>query len=210
MRMIRILSAVFGLLGVVAFAQAAALQKGLHYDLIDPAQPTEVPGKVEVIEFFSYGCPHCYDFEPALTQWIKKLPKDVNFYRVPFAREQWAVTAKLFYTLDAMGVEEKLHDDVFKSIHEDKSLNAFDEAGMTAWAVKKGLDAKKFSDTYKSFAIQTKVQHALQMAATHKISGVPMIVVDGRYLVLKNTIQSFDDLLALTDQVIDMARPNRK
>ena len=213
MRIVKVLLAavsIIGLMSLSASAVAAPLQKGLHYDLIEPAQPTDVAGKIEVIEFFSYGCPHCYHLEPTINPWIKKLPKDVNFLRVPLAGGAWAATAKLFYTLDALGVEDKLHNDVFASIHGDKSLNGTDEAAMGPWAAKKGLDEKKFTDIYKSFAINAKVQRALQMAASHKVTGVPTIVVDGRYLVLSNTIKSYDDLLALTDQVIEMARANKK
>lgn len=210
MRIVKTLLAVLGVFAFVASAAAAPLQKGVHYEIIDPPQPVEVPGKIEVIEFFSYACPHCYHLEPSINPWIKKLPKDVNFFRVPLAAGQWAATAKLFYTLDTLGVEDKLHSDVFTAIHADKSLNGTDEAAMPGWAAKKGLDEKKFSDIYKSFAIQTKVQRALQMIASHKVSGVPAIVVDGRYLVLNNTIQSFDDLITLTDQIIEMARSNKK
>ena len=214
MRIVKVLLSTVSIFGFLSFASPAVsaepLQKGLHYDVIEPAQPTDVPGKIEVIEFFSYGCPHCYHLEPTINPWIKKLPKDVNFYRVPLAGGGWAATAKLFYTLDALGIEDKMHSDVFTSIHADKSLNSNDEAAMAPWAAKKGLDEKKFGDIYKSFAINAKVQRALQMAASHKVTGVPAIVVDGRYLVLSNTIQNYDDLLALTDRVIEMARANKK
>lgn len=211
MRIVKTLFAVIGFFAFLAAANAASLQKGEHYDLLSPPQPTDVaPGKIEVLEFFSYTCPHCYHLEPLINPWIRKLPKDVGFIHVPFAGGQWAPSAKLFYTLDVMGVEDKLRGDVFASIHSDKSLNASDDAAIQAWAAKKGLDAKKFSDIYKSFAIQAKVQRAQQLAASHKIDGVPTIVVDGRYVVLKNTIQSYEDLLALTDQIIDMARANKK
>jgi protein dithiol oxidoreductase (disulfide-forming) len=209
MRIVKPLFAAVILFAFLSAANAAALQKGVHYDVIDPAQPTDVANKVEVIEFFSYGCPHCYHLEPSINPWIKKLPKDVNFLRAPLAGGQWAPSAKLFYTLDALGVEDKLHGEVFTSIHGDKSLTGTDETAMPGWATKKGLDQKKFSDIYKSFAIQTKVQRALQMAASHKVTGVPAIVVDGRYLVLNNTIQNYDDLLAITDQVIEMARADK-
>jgi thiol:disulfide interchange protein DsbA len=205
--------AVFSALSIANAAPLAAsapLQKGVHYDLIDPAQPTEVAGKIEVIEFFSYACPHCYHLEPFINPWVKKLPKDVNFYRVPLAGGQWAPTAKLFYTFDALGIEDKMHSDVFAAIHTDKSISGMDEAEMSGWAVKKGLDEKKFNDIYKSFGIQSKTQRAIQLASSHKVTGVPAIVVDGRYLVLSKTIESFDDLLALTDRVIEMARSRKK
>lgn len=212
MRMLKFLFAALCVFGSFAPAMGATqLQQGVHYDLIDPAQPTEVaPGKIEVIEFFSYGCPHCYHFEPAINAWLKQLPKDVAFRRVPLAGNQWAATAKLFYTLDAMGLEDKLHSDVFAAIHADKSLVFTDEAAMPAWAAKKGLDQKKFSEIYNSFGTQTKVQRAMQLAQSHKVGGVPTIVVDGRYVVLGNTVKSYEELLALADQVIAMARASKK
>jgi thiol:disulfide interchange protein DsbA len=215
MRTLKLLFALVCALGAlvpaVGFAQAP-LQKGYHYELIDPAQPTDTGGKIEVIEFFSYGCPHCYHLEPSINPWVKQLPKDVGFYRVPLSGGQWAATAKLFYTLDAMGVEDKLHSDVFAAIHGgDKSISSIsDEAAIAAWAAKKGLDAKKFGDTYKSFAIQSKVMRAAQLAGSHHVSGVPAIVVDGRYLVLSNSISSYDELLTLAGQVIEMARADHK
>jgi protein dithiol oxidoreductase (disulfide-forming) len=210
MRTIKSLFSVMSFLALMSTASALTLQKGVHYDIIDPPQPTEVAGKIEVIEFFSYGCPHCYHMEPSINPWIKKLPKDVNFFRVPLAGGSWVACAKLFYTLDALDVEDKLHSDVFAAIHSEKSLTGTDESAMSGWAAKNGLDEKKFTDIYKSFAIQTKVQRAVQMIASHKVSGVPAIVVDGRYLVLNNTIKSYDDLLAITDQVIEMARASKK
>lgn len=203
---------VFGFLGLLAFLPpaTAALQKDLHYKLIDPPQPTDAPaGRIEVIEFFSYACPHCYQFEPTIDPWIAKQPKDVYFYRVPLAGGAWAPTAKLFYTLQAMGIEEKYHDAVFAAIHGSKTLKSDDDTAIQQWVAKQGIDAKKFADTYKSFAVASKVQRAMQMAASHKVDGVPTIVVDGRYLVLKNTIQSFDDLTNLTDQIIAMARAKK-
>ena len=211
MRIMKVLFAAVCFFALLALANAAPLQKGEHYDLISPPQPTDAPaGKIEVIEFFSYGCPHCFQFEPFINPWIKKLPNDVSFTRVPLAGGQWVASAKLFYTLEAMGVEEKLHGDVFTSIHSEKSLTGTDEAAMPGWAAKKGLDAKKFGDIYKSFAIQAKAQRAVQLAASHKVDGVPAIVVDGRYLVLNKSIKGWEDLLALTDQVIVMARTSKK
>ena len=204
-----VLFAVSSLLVAMSPASAQTLQKGVHYDVIDPPQPTEMAGKIDVIEFFSYGCSHCYHMEPSINPWIKKLPKDVNFFRVPLTSGAWAASAKLFYTLDAMGVEEKLHGDVFTAIHGDKSMTGTDEAAMSAWAAAKGLDPKKFADIYKSFAIQSKVQRAAQMISSHKVNGVPTLVVDGRYRVLNDTIKSYDDLLAITDKVIDMARAKK-
>ena len=200
----------FGFLAPATGAGQTPLQKGVHYELIDPPQPTEAAGKIEVIEFFSFGCPHCYHLEPAINDWVRKLPQDVFFYRVPLAGGRWAPTAKLFYTLDALGVESKLRGDAFSAIHGEKSITGNDEAALAPWAGRKGVDVGKFNDIYKSFAIQSKTQRAVQLATSHRVTGVPALVVDGRYLVLNKTINSYEDLLALTSRVVDMARASKK
>lgn len=193
-----------------AAAGAVDLQQGREYDLISPAQPTSSPGKIEVIEFFSYGCPHCAHLEPALNAWLKKLPADVAFRRVPLAGgPAWLPTAKLFYTLDALGVETRLHGEVFKAIHDDRSLVSTDESAIAAWTAKNGVDSAKFAATYASFSVQGKVLQAQQIMTAHRVSGVPAISIDGRYRVRNEAIKSYDDLMALTDAMVAKVRAER-
>ena len=180
---------------------------GKDYTLITPAQPTDDAAKIEVLEFFSYGCPHCSDFHPLISAWAAKQPGDVVFKRVPvsFGRAAWANLAKLFYTLEATGDLARLEGDVFKAIHNDRA-NLFDEKSMTEWVAKKGVDPKKFSETFNSFGVMSKVKRADQLAQAYKISGVPAIAVDGKYLVGG---QSFGDVLATTDKLIAKARSEK-
>jgi thiol:disulfide interchange protein DsbA len=192
---------------VFSMMAAAEPQAGREYDLIDPPQPTEVKGKIEVIEFFSYACPHCYHLEAPLSAWLKKLPADVSFRRIPLAGgPNWQPTAKLFYTLEAMGIEDKLHGDVFEAIHGDRSLAPNDEGAFAPWIARKGVDAAKFTSTYNSFAVQSRVLNAQQKLQAYGVSGVPAIVINGRYRLRNESVESYDDLVRLLDTMISKVR----
>ena len=196
------------LLAFVAGSASAALQAGRDYDVINPPQPTD-KGKIEVIEFFSYICPHCYHFDPTLNQWLKTLPKDVVFRRVPVIfRPQWEPAAKLYYTLEDMGELARLHSAAFAAIHvENKDLMS--DSGVINWAASKGLDRKKFAAVYNSFAVQSKTQGAKQKQGAYGIQAVPMLVVAGKYRTPENFSGSHDDLLKLVGQLIDKVRAER-
>ena len=192
--------------GFIASSAGAATLSDKDYREIKPAQSTEPGPKVEVIEFFWYGCPHCFDLEPTLKKWLEHKPADVTFKRVPaIFRQSWVPAAQTFYTLESMGELDRMHSKVFDAIHvERQPFN--DMAAITAWMGKNGIDAKKFEDTAKSFAVSGKVQRAQQMSAAYQLTGVPAVVVDGKYIALGN---SFDGMLAIVDQLIDRARAER-
>ncbi len=177
------------------------------FTALSPAQPTDDPAKIEVLEFFSYGCPHCSDFHPLLASWAAKQSGDVVFKRVPvsFGRAAWANAAKLYYTLEATGDLAKLDGDVFKAIHNDR-VNLFDEKTILEWVTKKGVDPKKFSETFNSFGVMSKVKRADQMAQAYKVSGVPAIYVDGKYAIGGN---NFGEVLANADKAIAKARSEK-
>ena len=203
--------ALLGMGGMPATAQTPAVQEGRDYKLVSPAQPTEAAGKIEVLEFFSYACSHCADFDPALNVWAKAAPKDVVLRRVPvtFGRDQWVPLAKLYYTLEAAGELPRLHGKVFEAIHKD-NLKLMDENTQFDWVEKQGVDRKKYTEIYKSFSVQSKVARAQQVAAAYKIQGVPSIAVDGKYLVITPSGGTHAQLLAHTDQLITRARAERK
>lgn len=188
-------------LSLPSFAQNAP------YTQIVPAQSTDDPAKIEVIEFFSYGCPHCADFNPLLTSWAAKQQGDVVLKKVPitFGRAAWANIAKLYYTLEITGDLHRLESDVFKAIHVERQ-NLFEEKALTEWAVKKGVDAKKFTETFNSFGIMSKVKRGDQLAQAYKIQGVPALAVEGKYLVGG---RDFNDTLAITDSLITKARSEK-
>lgn len=201
----------FMLTGLFAptLAAHAEVLAGRDYVAIDPAQPTDDPTRIEVIEFFSYACPHCNDLSPILRKWAEKLPADVDFKRVPvsFNTPFYQLMARLYYTLDALGEVRRLDATLFSSIHE-KGLKLIDDKSILQWAVAQGIDAKKFSDAYNSFGVAAKTKRADALSAAAKIRGVPALVVEGRYLVGQNA-KSHEDLLALTDQVVDKVRSER-
>ena len=197
-------------LSLIAPAHAQQqLVVGRDYVEISPAQPTDNPAKIEVIEFMSYACPHCSDFNPYVIKWSAKLPADVDFKRVPVSfNPYYKLMAQLFYTLEAIGELQRLDESVFNAIHV-KGLRLVDEKSIQEWAVAQGIDAKKFSDAYRSFGVSSKVNRANQLAQGAKIRGVPAIAVDGKYLVVGQDVKSHEEMLALADKVIAKARAER-
>lgn len=186
-------------------ALSAAPLEGKHFSRLQMPQPTEPAGKVEVIEFFWYGCPHCGDFEPVLKSWTKKLPADVAFRKVPaIFRDSWAPGARIYYTLEGMGLLEKLNDAVFHAMLREK-INLNDEKVLFDWVAKKGVDRQKFADMYKSFAVDGKVRKAAEMTQEYGFGGVPVVIVGGKYMPAAN-LGTFGDMLRVVDGLIDMNR----
>lgn len=189
---------------------ATAQTAGRDYAAIEPAQATDNPARIEVIEFFSYGCPHCSEFHPTVSKWSAKLPAEVSFKRVPvsFGRAQWANLSKLFYALEATGELAKLDGAVFHALHE-KGLKLYDDKSIVEWVGAQGVDVKKFTDAYNSFGVVSKVKRADQIAMAYKVQGVPALAVDGKYMVLNEGVKSNDDLVARTEKLIDKVRLER-
>lgn len=196
-------------LALLAVALPARAEPVLDRDyvMIVPAQASDNPAKVEVLEFFSYGCPHCSDFHPTVSKWAASLPSDVAFKRVPisFGRPQWASLSRLYFALEATGELAKLDGAVFRALHQE-GKKLYDDKSIIAWVTAQGVDGEKFSNAYNSFGVISQAKRADQMAHAYKIQGVPALAVDGRYLMGGKGIKGYPDLLALTDQVIDMAR----
>jgi thiol:disulfide interchange protein DsbA len=163
-------------------AQGQKIEEGFDYRILPIPQPVETKGKVEVIEFFWYGCPHCYDFEPELISWVKRQPKDVVFKRVPVAfRDDFMPHSQLFYTLEALGKGDALHEKVMYAMHkENKRL--LTESEIADWAAAQGIDRNTFLATYRSFAVTSKARAARQLADAYRIDGVPTIVMQGKYV----------------------------
>jgi len=194
-----------------AFAQSAPTE-GVHY--VRLAEPAPAPsGKIEVIEFFWYECPHCNALEPALDAWARRLPDDVAFRRVPvwFRDEPFGPQQRLFYTLEALGLVPTLHRKVFQAIHGDHTRLRTAE-DMAAFALKNGADPIAFMTTYNSFGVQTKAQQARQTAAAYKIDAVPAMGVQGRYYTNGNLANTgapsgpIDRLLGVVDALIGKVR----
>jgi len=188
----------------LAQAQPAA---GVEYRELAAAQPADNPGKIEVLEFFWYGCPHCYTFEPVLAPWVKKLPKDTHFRRLPaMFNEEYARGARAYYALEAIGEAERVHKALFDAVHTGSRLRVADEAALTEWLGKQGVDTKKFAAAYRSFSVEGKLKRAAQLTQAYKIDGVPSMAVNGRYVVNTDNIKSFEQLLSVTDYLIEQSR----
>jgi thiol:disulfide interchange protein DsbA len=189
-----------------ALAQVAGLAEGKDYVRLSQPQPVP-PGKIEVIEFFWYGCPHCNAFEPTLEAWIKKLPADVAFRRVPvaFANEPFVAHQKLFYTLEAMGQLEAMHRKVFYAIHNERQ-RLDKTADITAFVTKNGGDGAKFAQLFDSFSVQTKATQAKRLAEAYRIDGVPALGIHGRYYTSGQITGSNERALAVTDALIQSVR----
>ncbi len=206
------LSALAGLVAATLIPLSAVAQTaGKDYSVVSPPQPTEHAGKIEVLEFFSYGCIHCYTFHPAVKKWAEKLPADIDFKRIPvsFNRTPWFNLSRLFYALEAIGELNRLDELVFRAIH-DNNVRLFDDATIKAWVAQNGVDAQKFAGAYDSFGVQSKAKRADQLAAAYKVSATPSLAVDGRYLVLNEGVSSHEEILARTDKVIGKARADKK
>jgi thiol:disulfide interchange protein DsbA len=176
------------------------------YNIISPAQPTQTGDKIEVLEVFWYACPHCYDFEPYVKEWLTKLPDDVTFRRMPgIFRKNWIPHAKAFYTAEKLNVLDKIHSPLFDAIHKEKK-NIHDDAAMKKFFVKHGVDKDEFSKVYDSEEIKTKANQAFIMGQRYKITGVPAIIVNGKYMISGSTAGSFENVLKITNSLVDKER----
>lgn len=186
-------------------ALAAGPVEGKQFTRLQMPQPTETNGKVEVIEFFWYGCPHCSELDPTLKSWVKKLPADVTFRKVPaIFRPEWAPGARIYYALEAMGLLDKLNDAVFHAMIKEK-INLNDEKILLDWIAKQGVDRQKFADMYKSFSVEGKVRRAAEMTQEYGFGGVPVLIVGGKYMPAPN-VGTFPDMLRVVDGLIDKNR----
>src|SRR6478609_201106 len=189
-----------------AFAQ---LTEGKNYARITNPQPVETGKKIEVIEFFSYGCPHCAELEPYLDTWLAKAPQDVAFRRVPVMFQQrWIPLAKIYYTLDALGVESKLSPDVFKAIHGSGTA-LWDTGKFYDWAASKGIDRNKAKEVFTSFAVDGKMKRALQLAQQYNVQSVPTVVVDGKFVTSSDRVGTHAQLPGAIDELVNKARAER-
>jgi thiol:disulfide interchange protein DsbA len=191
-----------GLLILLFLFSALLKAEGIGYETISPAQPTHDPAKIEVIEFFWYGCPHCYDFEPLLNKWKETLPANVEFIRQPAAfNEQWTKHAKAYYTAEALGVVDKIHADFFDAI-QNKNQELETEAQLAPFFVAHGVKEADFHEAYNSFPVDAKIRQAPAMAARYGITGVPAIIINGQYKTNGKTAGSHEKMIEIMNQLI--------
>ena len=208
----RVVALTFVFAAGVAAAQAVP---GKDYRVINPPQPTDSGRKIEVLEFFWYGCPHCNNLQPPLSAWLKRKPADVEFKRVPAVfQDSWIPLTKAYLTIEAMGLVDKLHHDVFSAIHEQK-IRLQDTKVLFDWVAKHGVDRQKFIDTYNSFAVQSRAQRSVDMTRNYDIPGTPALAIDGRYLAAPSMTLNPDNSIdyerffRVVDELVALARKNR-
>jgi len=204
-------------LGAVALGVPGALlaqvkkpEEGTEYLKLGKTVAVDAPpGKVEVIEFFWYACPHCNAFEPRLEAWLKKIPPDISFKRVPVAfRDDFVPQQRLFYCLEAMGKVDEMHAKVFNAIHNNHELLNREDL-IVAWIGKQGLDAAKFKELYNSFTVSSKARRAVQLQDAYKVQGVPALGVAGQYYTDGTIAGNIDRALQVTDYLVAEVRKSR-
>jgi thiol:disulfide interchange protein DsbA len=176
---------------------------GEGFDPIDPPIPTTTAdGKVEVVEFFWYGCPHCYQMEPELQTWLENKPENVSFVRVPAPlNNKWTVHAQFYYAAEILGLTEKLHMPLFEAMHV-KKRRLYDKDSLIEFAVEQGVDKKEFIDALNSFGVYVKVQNARKLGQRYQLDGVPAIGINGKYKTSGSLAGSYSKMFEIVSQLV--------
>lgn len=190
-------------------AQEAQFVEGGHYELLSETQPVQTGDKIEVVEMFWYQCPHCYRLEPYITQWRENKPDNAELVPVPaILNERWVFGARMYYTLEALGLDRQLHAGVFKAMHETRlPLNTVEQ--FADWAVENGADRQALMAAFDSFGVENKINFATVMSRKYGISGVPAIIVDGKYRTSVSLAGSYEKLLEVIDYLVNLAAEQR-
>jgi len=206
MKMMQAITAGLFLALISGTALSADKDDVFAYQDITPAVPTTSGDKIEVVEMFWYGCPHCYAFEPYLNRWKKSLPKDVAFVRVPaIFNPKWEFSARIYYTAEVMGVLGKMHEHIFDAIHkEHRPLGNLGE--VAALFAQYGVDKKEFESTFNSFAVNSKVNWARHLTKVYGIDGVPTMIVAGKYRTSASLAGGHEEVLKVVDDLIARER----
>ena len=209
-RFLKTLAGSLAALSAAPLLASAPPREGVDYRVMQPTQPTDAGNKLEVLEFFWYGCPHCFALEAPLTEWRRKLPADVAFRKVHVALgPSWAPHQQLYYTLEAMGKTAELDEKVFAAIHlERQTLDKPDR--MAEFVSRHGVDRKAFTDTFESFSVKTRMRKATQQAGAWGLDGVPGIGVNGRYYTAPSMARGNTQALQVVDHLLDLERKARK
>ena len=180
----------------------AGVEQGKDYNILPSPQPTS-GSKIEVLEFFFYGCGHCYHLHSSLVDWEKKMPKDVELTYVPtIFRDNMEPMARTFYALESLGELHRMHDALYRAWNVD-AVKLYDEAQISGFVATKGVDRTKFSAAYNSFTMQSRVTRAKQMTRSYLIAGTPTLIVDGKYVI---TGLQPDETISVLNEVISMVR----
>lgn len=186
-------------------AHAQQFTEGTHYKRMTPPVKTEAPkGKIEVREFFWYGCPHCYSLEPHVRRWLTRAPKEVHFIQTPaILGQQWSPHAYTYYTLDELGVLDKFHDVFFKALHQEKR-RLISRDSIADYFAGHGVERKRFINVYDSLSVNSRIQKAENLAMRYEVRGVPLLTVNGRYALILRSMNSYEQMMQLIDHLVEI------
>lgn len=191
---------------IATAALAADYQEGKEYLVLANPQPTSSDDKIEVVELFWHGCPHCYRLEPLLAEWLTSKPEDLVFIRMPAVLgKNWELYGKAYYTAEFLGVEDKIHQALFNALHNDRK-KIRDEAALRDLFVEQGVSAEDFGNTFNSFAVDVKLNNAKQMTKRYAITGVPTLIINGKYSTSASQAGSNENLIKVMDFLIAQER----
>lgn len=202
-------SGLIAVLGAAALPTwARALVEGRDWRPVPAPRPSDTPGKIEVLEFFHYGCPHCSRFNPLVEQWAESLPEDVAFQRMPvtWGRSALENLARLYFTIEYTDNKARLDQAVFDALHERPKQRLFSEKDIFDWVADQGIDRKSFEEVFGSFAVETRLARSKQIEKDYEINAVPMVIVGGRYIVVGEKASTYQDLLEIAEALIDKVR----
>ncbi len=203
MKLLKQLS-VLGLFLLVSNCVSAEYTEGKHYTKLANTVPTQTGDKIEVLEFFWYGCPHCFKFEPTIQQWKTSLPENVSFIRMPSPlNPNWMVHTRTYYALESMGELEKHHQAIFNAMHV-KRQRLFTQQALADFLASRGVDKETFLSTYDSFAVEMRARQALQLGQQYQLNGVPMLTVNGKYTIAAEQAGSYQGMVNIADYLIKL------
>jgi len=204
MNYLRKISLLALLLLLPVISQAQEYKAGESYTKLAQAVTTQSGDNIEILEFFWYGCPHCYSFEPTLKKWKKNLPANVKFIRMPSPlNPRWMVHTKTYYALEVMGEGEKHHEAIFSAMHT-KKLKLHSKAAIADFLATVGVDKKTFLSTFDSFAVEMRAKQAMQLGQQYKVNGVPMLTVNGKYTISGSQAGSYTGMTNVADYLIKL------
>jgi len=186
--------------------QAGEYQEGKEYIRLSTPQPTSTGDKIEVVELFWYGCPHCYDLEPEVQSWLERKKDDVELVRIPaILGERWKLLAKAYYTAELLGIIDTFHSAIFDAIHK-KHMKINDEASLRAFFAEQGVSHEDFNKTFNSFAVSVRINNASLMTRRYQISGVPTIIINGKYSTGAREAGSNKAIFDVVDYLVEQER----
>lgn len=201
-----LLAVAFATLTLTGAARADDYQLGAHYEAVKPAQPTQTGDKHEVLELFWYGCGHCNDFEPYIAKWLETKPDDVEFRRMPaLFNQSWMPAAKAYYAAEILGVTDKVHGAIFHAIHAEKRKLRTDD-DFARFFAEHGVSESDYRGAIDSFAMDGKIKQAILMTRDYGITGVPSVIVNGKYRTSGGQAGSYEELLKVVDSLVDKDR----